>query len=76
MGLVMNRTPIDSRLLNDDAFYEFFSDYYEKEAEARMRKLMEEENILVLDDSFDFRSAAGDKEYVDEVYKEYKKRNA
>lgn len=76
MGMVINRTPIDSRLLNDDAFYEFFSEYYEKESNARMQKMIEEEHRVVLDDPFDFRAAMADEEYVDKVYKEYKKRNA
>ena len=76
MSLVINRTPIDSRLLNDDAFYAFFSEYYEKESNERMQKMIKEEHILVLDDPFDFRAAMSDKEYVDEAYKEYKKGNA
>lgn len=76
MGMVINRAPIDSRLLKDNNFYQFFCDYYEKESNARMQKMIMEEHKIVLDDSFDFRAAMSDEEYVSKVYKEYKKGNA
>lgn len=76
MGMVINREPIDNRLLNDDAFYDFFVDYYTEESEARLRKMIEEEHIVIMDDPFTCRAAMSDKEYVDKVYKEYTKRNA
>ena len=76
MGLVMNKTPIDSRLLNDDAFYDFFVDYYTEKSEARLRRMIEEEHILIMDDQFTCRAAMSDKDFVDEAFEEYKKRNA
>lgn len=76
MGMVINRTPIDARLLNDAAFYDFFVDYYTAEAEARMRTMIEEEHTVIMDDQFSCRAAMSDEAYVTEVYKEYKNRNA
>ena len=76
MGLVMNNTPIDSRLLSDDAFYDFFVDYYTEKSEARLRKMIEEEHMVIMDDPYTCRAAMSDKEFVDEAYKEYMKRNA
>lgn len=77
MGMVMKKAvQIDSRLEKDGAFYDFFVDYYMAETEARMRKTMEEQNIIVLDESESITDAMADKEYVDKAYKEYQKRNA
>ena len=76
MGLVINRTPIDGRLEKDDAFYDFFVDYFTEKNEARLRKMIEEEHRVIMDDPFTCRAAMSDKEFVDEAYKEYKKRNA
>ena len=77
MGMVMKKAvQIDSRLLSDEAFYDFFVDYYMAESEARMRQTMEEENIIVLDESESITGAMANTDYVDEAYKEYKKRNA
>ena len=77
MGMVMKRAvQIDSRLEEDEAFYDFFVDYYTEEQEAQTRKLMEEHNIIVLDGAESITEAMADKEYVDKVYKEYNKRNA
>lgn len=76
MGLVINRTPIDSRLESDDAFYDFFVDYYTEKNEARLRKMIEEEHKVIMDDPFTCRAAMSDIDFVDEAYKEYKKRNA
>ena len=77
MGMVMKRAvQIDSRLEEDEAFYDFFVDYYTEEKEAQTRKLMEEQNIIVLDEAESVTDAMADKESVDRVYKEYHKRNA
>ena len=77
MGMVMKKAvQIDSRLVNDESFYDFFVDYYTEEKEAQTRKLMEEQNIIVLDAAESITDAMADKEYVDRVYKEYNKRNA
>ena len=77
MGMIMKKAvQIDSRLENDEAFYDFFVDYYIEEKEAKMRKLMEEQNIIDLDENESVSEAMADKDYVDRVYKEYKKRNA
>ena len=76
MGLVMKNIQIDSRLENDNAFYDFFVDYYTEETEAQMRKMMEEHNMIVLDEASGIMDVMADKEYVDKVHKEYQKRNA
>ena len=76
MGLVINRTPIDGRLEKDDAFFDFFVDYFTKKNDERLRKMIEEEHKLIMDDPFTCRAAMYDKEFVDEAYKEYQKRNA
>ncbi len=77
MGMVMKRAvQIDSRLEKDQAFYDFFVDYYTEESEARMRKMIEEHNMVFLDETESITDAMADKEYVDKAYKEYTKRNA
>ena len=76
MGMVKKAVQIDSRLENDEAFYDFFVDYYTEESNARMRKMIEEEHMVFLDESESITDAMADKEYVDKVHKEYKKRNA
>lgn len=77
MGMVMKKAvQIDSRLEKDQAFYDFFVDYYTEETEARMRKMIEEHNMVFLDETESITDAMADKEYVDKAYKEYTKRNA
>ena len=77
MGMVMKKAvQIDSRLENDEAFYDFFVDYYTEETNAKIQKMIEEEHRVFLDESESITDAMADKEYVDKVYKEYKKRNA
>lgn len=77
MGMVMKKAvQIDSRLEKDATFYDFFVDYYTEESEARMRKMIEEEHRIVLEESKSITEAMADKEYVDKVYKEYTKRDA
>ena len=77
MGMVMKRAvQIDGRLENDEAFYDFFVDYYTEESNAKMRKMIEEEHRVFLDESESITDAMADKEYVDKVHKEYKNRNA
>lgn len=77
MGMVMRKAaPTDSRLLNDEAFYDFFVDFYTAESEERMRKMIVEEHRVFLDESESITDAMADKEYVSRVYKEYKKGNA
>lgn len=77
MGRVIKMdVQIDIRLEKDEAFYDFFVDYYTEESNARMRKMIEEQNQVFLDETESITDAMADKEYVDKVYKEYKKRNA
>lgn len=77
MGRVIKRdVQLDARLLDDEAFYDFFVDYYTEESNARMRKMIEEEHQVFLDETESITDAMADKEYVDKVYKEYTKRNA
>lgn len=77
MGMVMKKAvQIDSRLEKDEAFYDFFVDYYTEETDARMRKMIAEEHRVFLDETASITDAMADKEYVDKVYNEYQKRNA
>lgn len=77
MGMVMKKAvQIDSRLEKDEAFYDFFVDYYTEETDARMRKMIVEEHRVFLDETASITDAMADKEYVDKVYNEYQKRNA